>query len=168
MFAALQLNFILLSFFTFSICLGVITSVPFTGDSVDPGKKFGDVCEGKEYCQGELVSCQQGICSCFSPEAMIFDEFSQGCVVLAGKRCELNTDIWKVSVNCIEGAFCDSSGLCICSEGFYPVNNGTCVKKKLYKESCSIDQECDSSSTKSLVCIDGACACDKRGIAMTN
>lgn len=162
MYIAIQRNFLLLSLLTFTFSLGIISSIPYS--EVDTGKKYGDPCEGKEYCQGELVACREGSCSCFAPEDMIYDEFSNGCMVLAMKKCVLNS---QVSVNCIDDAFCDASGLCLCSEGFFPSTNGSCVRKKLYKESCNTDHECDSSSTKSLVCIDGACTCDKRGITIT-
>ncbi|CAL8083445.1 unnamed protein product [Orchesella dallaii] len=149
------------SFLTFSISLGIITSVPYPDD--DSGKKYGDSCESMEYCHGELVSCQHGTCSCFTPEDMIYDDHSHGCVVLAGRKCEINSEIWKVSVNCIEDAYCDENGVCLCSKGFYHSSNGTCIKKKIYKETCVNDQECDSTASKTLVCVNGACSCDKRG-----
>lgn len=160
---ALQLNFIVFSFLTVTLSHGVL---PFPdGDST---KKYGDACEGLEYCHGELVSCQHGVCSCYHPDDMVYDEFTQGCSVLAGRQCEINSDMWKVSVNCVEGARCDDEErVCICSENYYPISNGTCLPKKSFKESCYSDQECLSTLTRSLVCIDNQCSCDKRGITMT-
>ncbi|ODN06033.1 Tenascin-X, partial [Orchesella cincta] len=157
MYSTRSFNYTLFSLLIFSIFLGVITSVPYSDNG--SGKKYGDRCEAMEYCQGELVSCQHGTCTCFTPEDMIYDDQSHGCVVLAGRKCEINSEIWKVSVNCIEGAFCDEKGVCVCSEGSYPSFNGTCANKKSHKESCSNDPEC----SKALVCIGGTCSCDKRG-----
>ena len=81
-----------------------------------------------------------------------------------GEKCgtAVRTD-WDFNVLCVDGAICDeSSGGCVCTDDYFRISNGTCLRKRKYMEPCRTDGECakDFRNFRPLTCIDGLCICD--------
>lgn len=156
-------------------CLALLTRTI----NCSPRSKYGEPCNKALRCEtSSFLTCKNAVCDCYRSETMYYDSNVEKCRTLVGEKCRyhvLNTDhnmdtdpdlpnshrnAILEELNCVENAWCNShSDVCMCSEGYIELSNGTCLYKRNFEESCTSDDECRED--RFLSCLNGSCGCNE-------
>jgi len=121
----------------FPFLLLLLWTLPTPGGLGVTLRNYGDPCACDSDCDfGKWLTCQNSLCTCTNPLALIFDHSKDTCVVRLRHKCfdiaetypppadSIHEDL-PPFIRCIDGAFCSISagGLCVCnSYGFFEVS----------------------------------------------
>lgn len=137
----------------------------------------GEHCNKTTRCDTSAYltcSATTSICECPKADTMYYDPVIKSCLVLVGERCKYklmestkDSNILmrqdRISLedelDCVQNAFCNSSGFCMCAGDYVELSNGTCITKRNLGETCSSDGECRQDQF--LMCVNGHCSCNE-------
>ncbi|CAL8094642.1 unnamed protein product [Orchesella dallaii] len=134
---------------------------------------YGEHCNKTMRCDtSAFLSCRNTTCECQKRDSMFFDPQIKSCLTLVGEKCRYqlnnndsemehpsNSRGFEEEIDCVQNAWCNRSGVCMCADDYVELRNGTCIPKRNYEETCTTDSECRQD--RFLSCIDGQCGCNE-------
>lgn len=136
---------------------------------------YGRPCNKSNRCDStSFLSCRNSVCECYKEDSMFYDPIIKSCLVLVGEKCRFpltgdNSEAVgyippegravEEELDCVRNAWCNHSGLCVCSGDYLELSNGTCIPPRNFEESCISDKECRHD--RFLRCIHGRCECNE-------
>ncbi len=163
------------SFFVLFIKLYFLIHNLDATDSKSLRAQHGEYCNKTLRCDSSsFLSCRNSVCECQKADVMFYDPVIKSCLVLVGEKCKYHfikgTDEFSdhdqldksVSVvdelDCVQNAWCNRSGFCMCAGDYIEISNGTCISQRSFGESCTTDGECRQDQF--LNCTNAHCSCN--------